>query len=302
MPAAIAHPHVSKLSIILPAAAILLFGVGIAGQIGLVDANGVMPAVEEPIVISVPPHRFTYRLDGEYYKNGLAVDAPMVQRNVATPLVVMKYQVTEAEYGRCVASGACAAVDKADVHGGDRPVTGVSWDDASAYARWLSAATGEVWTLPTQEQMAFAAGSRFPDDALGVDPTSRNPALRWLADYDRESRRKAVRNPMPQVSGHFGENEYGLADFAGNVWEWTTSCERRVDLAEAGVVRSAVATCGVYVTVGQDRSPMNAFVRWPKTGGCSVGTPPSNLGLRLVREDRWYVNLYIRLKNRGILP
>jgi hypothetical protein len=30
---------------------------------------------------------------------------------------------------------------------------------------------------------------------------------------------------------------------------------------------------------------MSNFVREGKSGGCAVGTPPENLGLRLVRED-----------------
>jgi hypothetical protein len=32
---------------------------------------------------------------------------------------------------------------------------------------------------------------------------------------------------------------------------------------------------------------MTFFVRNPKSGGCSVGTPPDNLGFRLVREQGW---------------
>ena len=149
--------------------------------------------------------------------------------------------------------------------------------------------------------MVYAAGNSFPDDGLGVDPESRNPALRWLADYERETRRKADSDPLPKALGHFGENEYGLADFAGNVWEWTTTCHRRVDLADAGVFGSAVSSCGIYVTVGQHRAPMSYFVRDPKGGGCAVGTPPSNLGFRLVRDDRWFASLLKNLRDRGFL-
>ena len=32
---------------------------------------------------------------------------------------------------------------------------------------------------------------------------------------------------------------------------------------------------------------MTFFIRNPKSGGCSVGTPPDNLGFRLVRERSW---------------
>jgi formylglycine-generating enzyme required for sulfatase activity len=303
MSAARTNKHVSLLSLVIPSIAILAFGGGIAGQLGLFETGLPRSNIEQPETVSIPARAFTYRADGEYYKNGFAVDAPMVDRQIDQPLTIMKFEVTEAEYARCVAAGSCVATEAVHVHGDDRPVTGVSWDDANAYAKWLSAATGEIWVLPTQEQLAFAAGTKFPDDALGVDANAdaRNPAIRWLADYDRETRRKAARDPLPQPKGHYGENEYGLADFAGNVWEWTTSCQRRIDLAATGDVASAVSTCGVYVTVGQHRSPMSSFVRDPKTGGCSVGAPPANLGFRLIRDDRWYAAILMKLRQRGIV-
>lgn len=288
----------SLLSIAIPAIVILAFGAGIAGQLGYFEPKG-PTGVAQPPAVTVPAGAYEFRDYGEFYKNGYAVDGPMVRVSTSRPTMMMKFQVTEGEYRRCVEAGRCQAVTAAHVFGDDFPVTGVSFDDAEAYARWLSAETGQVWTLPTHEQIALAAGSKFPDDALGVDPDSRNPSLRWLADYERETRRKAESDPAPKKAGYFGENEYGLADFAGNVWEWTTTCQRRIDLA--GNAASTISTCGIYVTVGRHRSPMSSFVRDPKTGGCSVGAPPANLGFRLARDDRWYADFLKRLRDRGII-
>lgn len=298
MSAATRHKSVSLLSIVFPSFAFAACAVGIAGQLGYLEP-GQLPKVEEPRTVTIAAGKFEYRDYGEFYKNGYAVDGPIVKATMPRPLTIMKYQVSEGEYAVCVAAGKCRAVDAAHIRGDDFPVTGVSYDDAQAYARWLSAETGEVWSLPTHEETAFAAGTKFVDDALGIDPDSRNPALRWLADYDRETRRKLESDPAPKSRGHFGENEHGLADFAGNVWEWTTTCQRRIDLADAS--SSTISTCGIYVTVGLHRSPMSSFVRDPKTGGCSVGAPPANLGFRLIRDDRWYADLLQRLRNRGII-
>ncbi len=293
--------NVSLASIALPLVILIGSSAGIAGQLGYFERAAETTKPTELVrIISIPAATFTYRADGEFYKNGFAVDGPMVETHMAPMPAVMKYQVSEREYHRCVKDGKCPDLAPAHVNGEDFPVTGISYDDAMAYSRWFSEKTGEAWVLPTYEQIAFAAGSKFADDALGVDPDSRNPALRWLADYERETRRKAEGDPEPKPRGHFGENENGLVDFAGNVWEWTSTCHRRVDLAGTTPAKTSAA-CGIYVTVGQHNSPMSSFVRDPKTGGCAVGAPPANLGFRLIRDDRWYASFIQRLRSRGII-
>ncbi|MGV1793542.1 SUMF1/EgtB/PvdO family nonheme iron enzyme [Rhizobium sp. A37_96] len=247
--------------------------------------------VEVPQTVTIAPHRFSYRSPGDFYKGGYAVDGPILTRFVRAPLTITKHQISEYEYGLCVDDGACLPSERTTERRKDFPIVGVSYDDAEAYAAWLSRRKGMFWRLPTDEETAFAAGSRFSDDALGIDPTSGNPALRWLADYQREANRKASVNPAPQRQGSFDESEFGLADFAGNVWEWTTTCSRRVDLDGKGEAARDVESCGIYLAVGKHRAPMSSFVRDPKGGGCSVGTPPDNLGFRVVEETKWYARL-----------
>lgn len=295
MAAALQHREISAVSIILPGLlAVMLIGLS-AAQIGLFG-NGV-PSIEvsPPETITIAPREFSYRSHGEFYRNGIAVDGPMasVRRSA---IEIMKYEVTAEDYARCVSDGACQPAEpEHPVSAANVPVTGVSMIDARAYASWLSESTGSNWLLPTDEQIAFAAGSRFPDDGFGVSADSKNPATRWLADYDRETARKAAANPIPQASGFFGENEYGLADFPGNVWEWTTTCNRRVNLDNPDDATEEDA-CGVYIAVGKHRSPMSFFIKNPKGGGCSVGAPPDNLGFRLIRDRNWYSPILQKIK------
>lgn len=253
-------------------------------------------AVSPPQTIAVAPGAFSYREAGEFYRNNYAVDGPKTERHVRRAVVIMKYQVGADAYDLCAADGGCPPRDAGAPSGPSLPATGVSYDDAQAYARWLSRRTGETWRLPSDEELAFAAGSRYPDDALGISADSRNPALRWLADYERETARKASRDPRPQPFGSFGESESGLADFGGNIWEWTSTCLRRVNLDAAGKPSGTDVSCGIYIATGKHRSPISSFVREPKNGGCSVGTPPDNVGFRLVRERYWYSPLLFAIR------
>ncbi|PZU21156.1 MAG: nitrate reductase [Shinella sp.] len=247
--------------------------------------------------ITVLPGSFAYREAGEFYRDNYAVDGPKSERRMRRSLEIMKYQVSAADYDRCVGEGACLPRDTRGEPQANIPVTGVSFDDAMAYADWLSRKTGEIWRLPSDEELAFAAGERYPDDALGIPADSRNPALRWLADYERETARKASRDPRPQPFGSFGESESGLADFGGNVWEWTSTCLSRVNLDKVGKRVATDVSCGIYIAAGKHRSPLSSFIREPKSGGCSVGTPPDNVGFRLVRENRWYSPLLFAIRH-----
>lgn len=61
---------------------------------------------------------------------------------------------------------------------------------------------------------------------------------------------RSKRDPQPRPHGSFGENEFGFADFGGDIWEWTSTCHRRVHLYSCGSVGSseAIWICDVYVT------------------------------------------------------
>lgn len=285
---------------VLLAVAAGLFVVNAAGQIGVKNADA---EIARPQMIKVTPRSMTYRADGDFQKNNYPTDAPMTTRRLNRSFEIMKYQVTIADYALCVNEGACLSADRqspaTDSSQYRHPVVGISYDDAKAYAKWFSQKTGEVWQLPTDEQWAFAAGSRFADDALGGDE-SANPALRWLRDYEKQSERKQDRNPAVRPVGSFGENEFGVADIGGNIWEWTTTCHRRVNLDAYGKIASENEVCGVYVVNGKHRAAMSSFIRNPKSGGCSVGLPPDNLGFRLVRDGRWFAPALKRIKDFSV--
>ena len=196
---------------------------------------------------------------------------------------MMTRLVSQADYAACVDDGGCRPLDRGfrELAAPDYPAIGVNWNDATAYAQWLSRRTGQRWRLPDYAEWVRAAAERYIEEGpLAADPD--NPAVRWLAEYERESERRRLREKNAQPLGHFGENSLGFADMAGNVWEWTNTCFSRHQLA-APVLRPS-EDCGVRILAGAHRAAMPDFIRDPRSGACSVGLPPANLGFRLVRE------------------
>jgi formylglycine-generating enzyme required for sulfatase activity len=234
-------------------------------------------------LVELQPGTVSYRAAGDFTRAGKQAASPLLTVHFETPLTIMKHQASAADYQRCVDDGACQALDRGVIVAADRPAVQVSWHDANAYAIWLSNKTGEHYRLPTDEEWAFAAGSKFRDDGLAVDDS--DPSKRWLARYARESDRTAD-DPQAHAFGSFGVNENGLLDLGGNVWEWTSTCFVRAVLDNASGVLSKNPNCGVRVAEGQHRSYVTDFIRDARAGGCAAGLPPSNLGFRLVRERK----------------
>ncbi len=242
------------------------------------------PAADLPRArtVTIDVGTIDFPLPGQYLRAGRVVAAP-TERATVPAFEIMVHQVSRQEYGRCVAAGACVPMSGP---GGptDAPATGINFLDAGAYSAWYGRVTGETWRLPTALEAAAAAAERFAGDGDTVPDDPANPAVRWLRAYRAAASTGRVPDPLPKPRGHYGTNSLGVSDFGGNVWEWTTSCYARVTLGGAGQLGQVIENCGVRVVEGQHRSYMTEFVRDPSAGGCAVGTPPDNLGVRLVRE------------------
>lgn len=282
-------------SILLPAALLALAVGALATQLApslpaLFGTANLAP----PAGVTLPPGTLIYRPEGHYLLESVAVDGPQEEVIFAAPFEIMIYQVSAADYARCVADGVCEASHVPIDINKNVPVTGVNFDDATTYAGWLSARTGQTWTLPTDAEWAYAAAERYTDDALDVAANDDNPALRWIANYRQEAARNRTADPDPRPLGSFGPNSNGVMDLAGNVWEWTDTCHRRVHIDAAGTVASEHPACTIRVLEGKHRAATSYFIRDPKSGGCSVGIPPDNLGFRLVRRPSWHESLIRR--------
>jgi formylglycine-generating enzyme required for sulfatase activity len=112
-----------------------------------------------------------------------------------------------------------------------QPAVCINWNDALAYAKWLSHKTGKKYRLPTEAEWEYAARgntktARYwgdnPDEACayanGADKTAQ-AQIKGATSWSIHKCTDGFVYTAPV--GRFKPNSFGLYDMLGNVWEWT---------------------------------------------------------------------------------
>jgi formylglycine-generating enzyme required for sulfatase activity len=178
------------------------------------------------------------------------------------------------------------------VQAGSHPVTCTSWDDAKAYAAWLSAQTGHRYRLPSASEWEYAARAGSDADQPWGANGSGACASANVADQSA-----ARRYPGWTVFGcddgyiytapvgSFKASAFGLNDMLGNVFQWTEDCWHE-DYKGAPIDGSARTDgdCSEHELRGGSWFSTPAFVRAGYRNHFAANYRTSSVGIRLVRE------------------
>jgi formylglycine-generating enzyme required for sulfatase activity len=172
------------------------------------------------------------------------------------------------------------------------PVVCVSWDDAVAYAEWLSGQTGHKYRLPSASEWEYAARA----GGTAARPWESDPAGACasanVADRSAEQRYPGWK-VFPCDDGYvytapvgsFKANVFGLSDMLGNVLVWTQDCWQS-DYTGAPNDGSARETpnCREHEVRGGSWFSTPAVVEASRRNHFGSDYRTSSIGIRLVRE------------------
>jgi formylglycine-generating enzyme required for sulfatase activity/predicted Ser/Thr protein kinase len=187
------------------------------------------------------------------------------------PFFMDLYEVTNEDYAKFVKATAHRApsnwINGNYAAGAARkPVTGVNWDDATAYAKW----SGK--RLPTEEEWEFAA--------RGTDGRLYPWGNDWSAGL---ANAEGASNGTVDVGTYKGTSPFGAYDMVGNAWQWTAS---KLTAYPGGSLPGQDAGANLRVirggTYASKASQATATYRrgWPATGADNY----NNTGFRCVED------------------
>ncbi len=189
------------------------------GDVILVQAQSTAPEPGEvfrdcpdcPEMVVVPPGDF------EMGSRDSPYESPPHKVTIGNPFAIARRETTFNEWDACVAGGGCKY--RPDDHGwgrGSQPVIDVSWEDAKAFAAWLSQKTGRKYRLPSEAEWEYSARAGTTSKFWwGKDVGKANANCDGCGDAP-------VHKTMPV--GSFRPNGFGLYDTSGNAYEWVEDC------------------------------------------------------------------------------
>ncbi|RDE50729.1 MAG: hypothetical protein DVS81_09680 [Candidatus Accumulibacter meliphilus] len=220
-------------------------------------------------------------------------EAPQHKVTVPKAVAVARHEVRFDEWALCVKDGVCPALSDSGFGRGARPAINVSWDEATAYAAWLSKKSGKPYRLLSEAEWEYAARAgtataRYwgenPDQACEyanvVDKTAQ-ARIQLPADWTIHNCSDGFAYAAPV--GSFRPNGFGLYDLIGNAWEWVADCYGDYGSAPTDGSPWMDGECNSHVLRGGGWDDLPGYARSARRYWISPGRRDDSLGFRLAR-------------------
>lgn len=250
-------------------------------------------------------------------------EVPAVGLSFTRPFLISRREITVGEFRRYVeATGAAPAPGCRVWLGGqwvqerdrgwqdpgfalpprdDDPVVCVNWDDARAYAEWLSQQSGKRYRLPSEAEWEYVArgGTSYPR-FWGERDSREDHVLSLACDYANVYDASAVdaqRFPWPNARcsdravalapvAQYKPNAFGVFDIIGNAREWVMDCYTASYLGrpDDGRTWTWQGGCERKGVRGGSWASRPRDARAPARGTELTGHRQSDLGFRVARD------------------
>lgn len=233
-----------------------------------------------PFVMGSDPGVDSLAFDIEWWGDG------RVQGTVDLPRYYLaRFETTVAQYAAFVRATGHPLPDLRTLQAPpDHPVAFVAWPDAVEYARWLDETLRGLPATPGPLRALLEDGWRvtLPTEAQW-EKAARGSDARIYPWGDEPDRRRANYRALSTAPvGSFGcpDCTYGLADMAGNVWEWTRSPYQPYPYDEADD-HAGLSSDALWVMRGGSFGDPERFVRGANRGGADPGARRPFIGFRV---------------------
>ncbi|TIH20187.1 hypothetical protein D0S45_02265 [Marinifilum sp. JC120] len=195
------------------------------------------------------------------------------------------FEVTNAQFRNYMPDHDSKENKGKSLDGDTQPAVYVSWNDATAFAKWLSGKGNGRFRLPTEAEWEYAcrAGTNTP---FFFGETISTDLVNYHGYHIYGRGRQGVIRKMSLSVGSLVPNDFGLYDMHGNVWEWVEDWYNQKaysTLPRKNPVYSADGYERVYRGGSWYGRPENS--RSASRGGSYPSLKTNNVGFRLVRIE-----------------